>query len=460
MQSEAVNQWLDAAHVRSLAEGLLVPNPHQRGFASEKIFGASFEGYAEQAEKKEAVSSLARQSLSDAQNRAVSSGILRAREGSATSNPANPPQANPPQASPAQANPPQASPAQASPAQATAPAAPVATAPAAAAVAVAPAPPQPSLSTPEPAERAPQSAPQSAPPEKRASEQAPAASQSPAAPAPAVEQASLAKEETLKSGEDLHRATQSTQSTQPKEDSPRSDSGSSVPLEKQKRATVTVRPSRSGGETEATSTLPQFAQIQAPAQAPAQAQAQAPLQAEPPAQLKAQSGAASAPKTSIESPFKISSQAAASSRVAGDSSPMQDSSPPVREAFRPLPLSTRLHAFGIWLKEQIPTRSYFICDRHGQIVVDEVGSDKLVKVARTLAHASSSAGRQVGEEQNLGSLHVKIGVDKVMEVVPRQSHFGLVVLGIIVQRPLSRDAVASVSRALGTALAEPSAPRK
>ncbi|MFT7303599.1 MAG: hypothetical protein ACI8UZ_002441, partial [Akkermansiaceae bacterium] len=149
----------------------------------------------------------------------------------------------------------------------------------------------------------------------------------------------------------------------------------------------------------------------------------------------------------IASPFQIASE------------PGVVGSPPC-ETFRPLPLSTRLQAFGIWLKEQIPTRAYFICDRHGEIVVDEVGSEKLVKVARTLAHASSSAGRQVGDEENLGSLHVKIGPDRVMEVVPRHSHFGLVVLGIIVPRPLSRDAVASVSRALSTALAEPSAPRQ
>jgi len=147
-----------------------------------------------------------------------------------------------------------------------------------------------------------------------------------------------------------------------------------------------------------------------------------------------------------------------------DQSPFHVS--PVREepetnpTFRPLPLSSRLQAFGVWLKQQIPTRAYFICNRHGEIVVDEVGSEKLVNVARTLAHASSSAGRQVGNDENLGSLHVKIGPDRVMEVVPRHSHFGLVVLGVIVPRPLSRDAVASISRALGTALEEPSVPRQ
>lgn len=118
------------------------------------------------------------------------------------------------------------------------------------------------------------------------------------------------------------------------------------------------------------------------------------------------------------------------------------------------PLSKRLSAFGIWLKGEIPAESYFICDRNGEVIVDEVGSSKLIKVARTLAHASASAGRQVGEAAEPSSLHVKVSHDRVLEVIPKQSHFGLVILGVIVPGPLSRETVTAIARSFGAALDE------
>ncbi len=114
----------------------------------------------------------------------------------------------------------------------------------------------------------------------------------------------------------------------------------------------------------------------------------------------------------------------------------------------------RLQAFGIWLKKEIPTYAFFICDRHGEVMIDEVGSEKLIKVARTLAHASTGAVGRFGDIRQTNSLHVKVGPDKMMEVIPRQCDFGLVVLGLIVRRPISPEAVASVSEALTKAFAK------
>jgi hypothetical protein len=303
MEGEAVNQWLDEDHVRILAENLLKPGLGFDQVPNEKVFGTSFEGFAD---PESPVSSKARQSLSDAQSRASSAGII-AEKNEQTSAPSLPSQ---PELKPRPE--------------------PVAQLPRI--------PPQPVLTPREPMK--------------------------PVAPV----------SEPMKTA---------------------------APVKEQVQAQP--RPSQP---------------------APAPSPVQNPFE---------------------KSPFKIA--------------PVQ-AQPEANPTFRPLPLSSRLQSFGVWLKQQIPTRAYFICNRHGEIVVDEVGSEKLVNVARSLAHASSSAGRQVGDGENLGSLHVKIGPDRVMEVVPRHSHFGLVVLGIIVPRPLSRDAVASVSRALGTALEEPSVPRQ
>lgn len=122
---------------------------------------------------------------------------------------------------------------------------------------------------------------------------------------------------------------------------------------------------------------------------------------------------------------------------------------------RPQSLATRLNSFGNWLKEDYPAEAYFLCDRNGKAIVDEVGSEKLLKVALALAHASSGGETPTGSSSGSSGLHVKVGPDRVMEVIPRKSRFGLLTLGILVPRPLSSEAVATVSDALGKVLGEP-----
>ena len=78
----------------------------------------------------------------------------------------------------------------------------------------------------------------------------------------------------------------------------------------------------------------------------------------------------------------------------------------------------------------------------------------MVKVARTLAHASSSASRQVGDAGGLGSPHVKIGTDRILQVIPKRSKFGLVVLGVIVPTPLRKEAVAAIAHSLSKTLGD------
>ena len=118
------------------------------------------------------------------------------------------------------------------------------------------------------------------------------------------------------------------------------------------------------------------------------------------------------------------------------------------------PLSKRMAAFGAWLKESVPAEAFFVCDRNGEIISDEIGNEKLVKVARTLAHASSSASRQVGDVGGLGSPHVKIGPDRILQVIPKRSRFGLVVLGVIVPHALPRDTVTAIAQSLSKTLGD------
>jgi len=118
------------------------------------------------------------------------------------------------------------------------------------------------------------------------------------------------------------------------------------------------------------------------------------------------------------------------------------------------PLSKRMAAFGAWLKASVPAEAFFVCDRNGEIISDEIGNEKLVKVARTLAHASSSASRQVGDAGGLGSPHVKIGTDRILQVIPKRSRFGLVVLGVIVPHALPLDAVITIAHSLSKTLGD------
>ena len=362
MQSEAVNQWLDADQVRALAESLLAPGPPLDPLPNESMYGKSFEGFAAVSPAEE-TSTKARQIPSEPQTRAASAGIISENPKSTAPAPA---------ASPAVERKPDPTPVA-----------------------------KPEV-RPEPAPVAP---PQSQVARTPVAPPQPQVARTPVAPPQPQEVRTPVVFQPL-----------NVPGTVEKEELPRVAAQAQAPSPVRESQPVLPRPIKMT-PTRRAEVVPTRPQRPDPAIVAA-----------------------------VQSPFKITKDQTVREK------PVQP------EGFRPLPLSTRLQAFGAWLKEQIPTEAYFICDRNGEIVVDEVGSEKLVKVARTLAHASSSAGREVGDDENLGSLHVKIGPDRVMEVVPRHSHFGLVVLGLIVPRPLSREAVGSVSRALGTALADQSSP--
>ena len=173
---------------------------------------------------------------------------------------------------------------------------------------------------------------------------------------------------------------------------------------------------------------------------------------------------------SIESPFKIIKQAARTELPQGRIVQQVTEIHQVAELQHPQvasikaiasshgsggqPLSKRMAAFGAWLKESVPAEAFFVCDRNGEIISDEIGNEKLVKVARTLAHASSSASRQVGDVGGLGSPHVKIGTDRILQVIPKRSRFGLVVLGVIVPHALPRDTVTTIAQSLSKTLGD------
>ena len=111
-------------------------------------------------------------------------------------------------------------------------------------------------------------------------------------------------------------------------------------------------------------------------------------------------------------------------------------------------LPRALSAFSDWLKKQTPILAAFVCDPKGQIMLDEVGSEKLIKVARSLAHASITKG--VGETSGL--LQVVIAEDRMIEILPLESNEGHSVAGLVVARPLTSEALTLIRRSFKTAL--------
>lgn len=102
------------------------------------------------------------------------------------------------------------------------------------------------------------------------------------------------------------------------------------------------------------------------------------------------------------------------------------------------PILARVTQFGKWLKGPVGARNFFVSNTEGKILIDEVGNSKLLQVARSLAGASGV------REGSTASLHVRIGVDSILEVVPTPSQFGILILGLIVEHPLPEELIREV----------------
>lgn len=102
------------------------------------------------------------------------------------------------------------------------------------------------------------------------------------------------------------------------------------------------------------------------------------------------------------------------------------------------PILVRVTKFGKWLKGSVGVRNFFVSNTEGKILLDEVANPKLIQVARSLAGASGASDGQVT------NLHVRIGEDSILEVVPTPSQFGILILGLIVEHPLPEEVIREV----------------
>ncbi len=122
-----------------------------------------------------------------------------------------------------------------------------------------------------------------------------------------------------------------------------------------------------------------------------------------------------------------------------------DSDEPIRKLDARGPFLSRIRQFSQVVREDLGAKAMFLIDVNGQILLDEVENAKLIQVARTLANASQRANRQSAGAAAVGNLHVKIGANSTLEVIPVDSRYGLLILGVIFPRPIGAVRVMQVA---------------
>jgi len=102
------------------------------------------------------------------------------------------------------------------------------------------------------------------------------------------------------------------------------------------------------------------------------------------------------------------------------------------------PFLQRVQRFRSWLREQFGVSGMFLLDREGTTIFDDGLPENLQALARSLAQASRVAA---GAGSNV---HVKVGADATLEVIPVDTHYGVIVLGAIVPQAVSPRGVALI----------------
>lgn len=122
--------------------------------------------------------------------------------------------------------------------------------------------------------------------------------------------------------------------------------------------------------------------------------------------------------------------------------PQQAAAPTSETAIARGPFLDRIQRFRDWMRHHFSATGIFILDREGAVIFDESSHGRLHFLARSLALASRRQG------SSAGNVHVKIGADATLEVIPVETAYGCLVLGAVVPDSLPPASVAAVMEAL------------
>ncbi len=151
------------------------------------------------------------------------------------------------------------------------------------------------------------------------------------------------------------------------------------------------------------------------------------------------------------SPFSV-----IQAETAATAPPAHQHAEPVTTAVAPVapvkmrgPFLERMARFRDGLHGQFAAKGLFILDKEGAVIFDEADHAKLHFMARSLAMAAKKSN------DGPGNVHVKVGSTTMLEVIPVDTVFGRMVLGILVEQSLSSEAVYRIIKALQIAVAPP-----
>ncbi len=99
------------------------------------------------------------------------------------------------------------------------------------------------------------------------------------------------------------------------------------------------------------------------------------------------------------------------------------------------PFLDRITRLRDWMHDHFSATGIFILDREGAVIFDESHHGRLHFLARSLALASRRPGTTAS------NVHVKIGADSTLEVIPVDTAYGCLVLGAVVPESLDPQAV-------------------
>ncbi len=106
------------------------------------------------------------------------------------------------------------------------------------------------------------------------------------------------------------------------------------------------------------------------------------------------------------------------------------------------PMRERFGHFREWMRRHLSCSGLFLLDGDGDVISDDTGYPRLHTAARNLALAA----RRPGTDH--APVHMKIGSALIMAVVPVDTPYGQLVLGMLLPSPLEADALAAVTDAM------------
>lgn len=113
------------------------------------------------------------------------------------------------------------------------------------------------------------------------------------------------------------------------------------------------------------------------------------------------------------------------------------------------PFLERISHFREWLHTHGLVQGLFVLDKEGAVIFDDGDHERLHFMARSLAIAAKRS------PEGFGHVQMKVGSASLMEVIPVDTVYGLMVLGLLVEHPLSAMDIAPLSSALQRAVAPP-----